>query len=221
MQKFKFKLALYQLLSIVVKVWKTSLSAWEACRRCDVFFLGFETVLRRCRDGLRHSLPVFSLGFWLVRICPNDKFDIEIFARRFHYFEDPFHKFCALNLPFQDTSYSLALKYVSFLFKFFSFACYNINFWFKISKICPNISHFSQIFHSRGNTARYILWRNTASIMMIWFFLKFAFVGYCKLLTSVKPRKSTQCLVIVISITKLVKSRRWRWSYVWQSFLLT
>ena len=50
----------------------------------------------------------------------NDKF-IEIFAQRLHYFEDPFYNFFALNLVFQDTSYSLALKYSSFLFKFFSF----------------------------------------------------------------------------------------------------
>ena len=70
-----------------------------------------------------------------MRICPNDKF-IEIFAQRFHYFEDPFYKFFSLNLLLQDTSYSLALKYSSFLFKFLSFAFYNINFWFKISKIC-------------------------------------------------------------------------------------
>ena len=87
-----------------------------------------------------------------MRICPNDKF-VEIFAQRFHYFEDPFYNFFALNLLFQDTSYNLVLKYSSFLFKFFSFAFYNINFWFKISKICPKISHFSQISHSRGNTA--------------------------------------------------------------------
>ena len=86
-----------------------------------------------------------------MRICPNDKF-IEIFAQRFHYFEDPFYKFFALNLLFQDTSYNLALKHSSFLFKFFSFAFYNVNFWFKISKICPKISHFFQISHSRGNT---------------------------------------------------------------------
>ena len=59
---------------------------------------------------------------------------IMIFAQRFHYFEDPFYKFFALNLLFQDTSYSLALKYSSFLFKFFSFAFHNINFWFEISK---------------------------------------------------------------------------------------
>ena len=85
-----------------------------------------------------------------MRICPNDKF-IELFAQRFHYFEDPFYKFFALNLLFQDTSFSLASKYSSFLLKFFSFALYNINFWFKISKICPKISHFSQISHSRGN----------------------------------------------------------------------
>ena len=86
-----------------------------------------------------------------MRICPNDKF-IEIFAQRFHYFEDLFYKFFALNLLFQDASYSLALKYSSFLVKFFSFAFYNINFWFKISKICPKISHFLKISHSSGNT---------------------------------------------------------------------
>ena len=97
-----------------------------------------------------------------MRICPNDKF-IEIFAQRFHYYEDPFYKFCALNLLLQDASYSLALTYLSCLFKFFSFAFYNINFWFKISKIYPKISHFSQISHSRGNTGyRYtgLLWPN-------------------------------------------------------------
>ena len=87
-----------------------------------------------------------------MRICPNDK-SIEIFAPRFHYFEDPFYKFFALNLLFQDTSCSLALKYSSFLFKFFSFADYDIYFWFKISKICPKILRFSQISHSRGNIA--------------------------------------------------------------------
>ena len=48
-----------------------------------------------------------------MRICPNDQF-IEIFAQRFHYFEDLFYKLFALNLLFQDTSYSLALKYSSF-----------------------------------------------------------------------------------------------------------
>ena len=86
-----------------------------------------------------------------MRICPNNTF-IEIFAQRFHYFKDPFYKFFALNLLFQDTSYSLALKYSTFLFKFLSFALYNINFLLKISKICPKISCFSQISHSRGNT---------------------------------------------------------------------
>ena len=39
------------------------------------------------------------------------------------------------------------------IFKSFNFAFYDINFWFKISKICPKILHFSQISHSRGNTA--------------------------------------------------------------------
>ena len=48
-----------------------------------------------------------------MRICPNDEF-IEIFARRFHHFEDPFYQFFVLNLLFQDTSYSVALKYSSF-----------------------------------------------------------------------------------------------------------
>ena len=86
-----------------------------------------------------------------MRICPNDKF-IEIFAQRFHYFEDHFYNFFALNLLCQDTSYNLALKYSSFLLKFFSFAFYHINFWFKISKICLKILNFSQISHSRGNT---------------------------------------------------------------------
>ena len=49
-----------------------------------------------------------------MRICPNDKF-IEIFAQRFHHFEDPFYKFFfALNLLLQDTgtSYSPALNTV-------------------------------------------------------------------------------------------------------------
>ena len=85
-------------------------------------------------------------------ICLNDKI-VEIFAHRFHYIQNPFYKFFALNLLFQYTSYSLVLKYSSFLFKFSSFAFYTINFWFKISKICPKILHFSQISHSRGNTA--------------------------------------------------------------------
>ena len=40
-----------------------------------------------------------------MRIRPNDKF-IEIFAQRFHYYEDPFYKFFALNLLLQDTSYT-------------------------------------------------------------------------------------------------------------------
>ena len=85
-----------------------------------------------------------------MRVCPNDKF-IEIFAQRLHYFEDLFYKFFALNLLFQDTSYSLALKYSSFLFKFFSFVFYHINFWLKISKICPKILHFSQFLTLEGH----------------------------------------------------------------------
>ena len=110
--------------------------------------------------------PVFPLRFWLVRFCPNNKF-IEIFAQRFYYFEDPFYKFFALNFLFQDTSYSLALKY----FKFFSFAFYDINFWFKISKICPKISHFSQISHSEGDTgvatADMFLWRRVVQAISL------------------------------------------------------
>ena len=74
----------------------------------------------------------------LMRICPNEKF-IEIFGQRFHDFEDSFYKFFALNLLYQDTSYSFALKYSHVLFEFFNFAFYSINFWFKISKICPKI----------------------------------------------------------------------------------
>ena len=109
-------------------------------------------IFTKSQDNCSNCHPVFPLGFGLVRICPNDKF-IEIFAQGFPYFDDPFYKFFALNLLFQDTSYSLALKYSSLLFKFFSFVFYNINYWFKISKICPQISHFSLIFHSRGNTA--------------------------------------------------------------------
>ena len=73
----------------------------------------------------------------------------------------PLYKFFALNLLFQDTSYSFALKYSSFLVKFFSFAFHNINFWFKISKICPKISHFSQISHSRGNTDDGVIFMNS------------------------------------------------------------
>ena len=42
--------------------------------------------------------------------------------------KDPKKRMTPLNLLFQDTSYSLALKYSSFLFKFFSFAFYNIYF---------------------------------------------------------------------------------------------
>ena len=47
------------------------------------------------------------------KVTGNREF-IEIFAQRFYYFENPFPKFFALNLLFQDTSYSLALKYLSF-----------------------------------------------------------------------------------------------------------
>ena len=59
-----------------------------------------------------------------------------------------------------------------------------------------------------GTATRYMLRRNTASIMMILSYLKFAFDGYHKLLTSTKPQTSTQGVVIVNSIALLVKSRR-------------
>ena len=60
------------------------------------------------------------------------------------------HEICFFKI--HSTSYDLALKHSSFLFKFFSFAFHNINFRFKISKICPKILHFSQLSHSSGNT---------------------------------------------------------------------
>ena len=47
---------------------------------------------------------------------------LKFLPKDFTTWEDPFYKFFALNLLFQDTSYSLALKYSSFLFKFFTFA---------------------------------------------------------------------------------------------------
>ena len=86
-----------------------------------------------------------------MRICPNDKF-IEIFAPGFHYFEDTFYKFFALNLLFQDTSYSLALKYSSFLFiDMFSVLHFIILFsGSKSVKFASKISYFFQISHSRG-----------------------------------------------------------------------
>ena len=101
-----------------------------------------------------------------MRIRPNDKF-IEIFAQRFRYFEDPFYKFFASILLFQDTSCSLALKYSSFLFKFFGFAFHNINFWFKISKVCPKILHFSQISHSRAVVLKLFMLPNPSSLVQV------------------------------------------------------
>ena len=44
---------------------------------------------------------------------------IEIFAQKFHYFEDPFYNFFAVNLLFQDTSYSLAFKIFNFFVQVF------------------------------------------------------------------------------------------------------
>ena len=73
---------------------------------------------------------------------------LKFLPKDFNTSEDPFYKVFALDLFFQDTSYNLALKYSIFLLKFFSFAFYNINFWFKISKIRPKILHLSQISHS-------------------------------------------------------------------------
>ena len=97
------------------------------------------------------SLSVFCLGFWLVRIFPNDNF-IEIFAQRFHYFKDPFYKFFALNLLFQDTSCSLALKYWSFLFKFSVLHFIILISSLKSVKFAPKFCLFLKILHSRGIT---------------------------------------------------------------------
>ena len=83
-----------------------------------------------------------------MRIRPNDKF-IEIFAQKFHYFEDSFYKFFALNLLFQGTSYSHALKYSIFLFKFFSFAFYNVNFCSKSVKFAQKFRIFLKFFTLR------------------------------------------------------------------------
>ena len=88
-----------------------------------------------------------------MRICPNDKF-IEVFAQRFYYFEDLFCKFFALNLLFQDTSYSLAVKYSSFLFKFFSFTFYNITVIFgsKLGKFARKFRIFLKFLTLEGHT---------------------------------------------------------------------
>ena len=88
-----------------------------------------------------------------MRICPNDKF-IEIFALRFHYFdcfEDLFYKFFALNLIFQDTSYSLVLKYSSFSVLHFMILISGS----KSVKFAQKILQFSEISLSRGNTVNY------------------------------------------------------------------
>ena len=57
------------------------------------------------------------------------------------------HQICFSKIQATVLHYNIQV----FCIKFFSFAFYNINFWFKISKVCPKISHFSQISHSRGN----------------------------------------------------------------------
>ena len=54
MQKFKFKLALYQPLSVVVKDIAIGVGGTPPLRR--FFFSGFEIVLQERRDGLCHSL---------------------------------------------------------------------------------------------------------------------------------------------------------------------
>ena len=57
MRKFKFKLALYQPLSVVIKDIAIGAGGSTLLRRCFFFFFsGFEIVLHRRRDGLRHSL---------------------------------------------------------------------------------------------------------------------------------------------------------------------
>ena len=86
-----------------------------------------------------------------MQICPNDK-SIEIFAQRFHYFEDAFYNIFALNLLFQDTSYSRAVKYSSFSVVHFLILIPGS----KSVKFCPKNSHFSQISHFRGNTGRLV-----------------------------------------------------------------
>ena len=87
-----------------------------------------------------------------MRICPNDKF-IEIFAQRFHYIEDPFYKFFALNLLFQDTSYSLALKYSSFSVLHFIILIPGS----KSGKFAQKFRIFLKFLTLRGNTAKKVL----------------------------------------------------------------
>ena len=73
---------------------------------------------------------------------------LKFLPKDFTYFEDPFYIYFTL-ICFSKIQAAV----LQAIFKFFNVAFYNINFWFKISKICPKISHFSQISHSRGSTA--------------------------------------------------------------------
>ena len=77
---------------------------------------------------------------------------IEIFAQRFHYFEDLLYKLFASNLLFQNTSYSLALKYSRFSLKFFSFAFYNINSGLKSIKFAQKFRIFLKLLTLEGHT---------------------------------------------------------------------
>ena len=52
-----------------------------------------------------------------------------------------------------STAFTVHYIKVMYLYVMYIHAFYNINFWFKISKICLKISHFSQISRSRGNAA--------------------------------------------------------------------
>ena len=55
-RKFKFKLALYESLSVVMKDIAIGAGGSTPLRRCCFFWGGFETVLHRRRDGLPHLL---------------------------------------------------------------------------------------------------------------------------------------------------------------------
>ena len=84
-----------------------------------------------------------------MQICPNGKF-IKIFVQRFHYFEDPIYNFFAVNFLFQDASCSLALRYSSFLFKFFSFAYIILISGWKSVKFAPKFRIFLKFLTLEG-----------------------------------------------------------------------
>ena len=80
-----------------------------------------------------------------MQIFPNDKF-IEIFAQRFHYFEDPFYKYFALNFAFSRYKLQSCIK----IFKFFSFAFYILIFGLKSVKFAQIFRIFLRIFTLEG-----------------------------------------------------------------------